>query len=86
MSTISFTATADFTPEQVADFALAKGWKEDSEISAIDFVTDIIKKQIVHIVGAPTRDKIIKEHQSLQKAALDQYLTELDSAINVISQ
>lgn len=78
-----FTLSAEFTDDQILDFAKANGWKEETEISAEEYTKSLIKKKIVWVVGSVTRDKINKDFQEQKKQALNQLNEELEQAISL---
>jgi hypothetical protein len=86
MSTIKFTASAEFTEEQILDFALAKGWGESTDLSATEYVSEIIKNKIIWIVGAPTREKIKQDFETQKKETLTQYEQELNNLIQITNE
>lgn len=83
MKTIKFTATAEFTQEQITDFAKANRWNENHELSASDYAKEVIKQKLVLIVGAPTRDKMKKASQAKLNEELLIYEQGLNEAITV---
>jgi hypothetical protein len=83
MADITFTAKVKFTEEQVIAFATAKGWNEQSNITAQEFVKEVIKFKMIWFVGQPTKEAIKLKHEENKQNELLQYKEELSSKITI---
>ena len=79
----TFTATAKFPQEDVLQFAIAKGYIENEEQTADEFIAEFFKTALIDLVGRETIRHIAQEKEQEKIQAVKEVKDRLSQAINV---